>query len=180
VCAAQFIEIKEHLATVRAFESVADVDPRVYLLLCGLNHRDEYYRRCETYIAASRHAGRIRLVGNVADMQGFYSAIDVFVLPSRFEAFGYVYVEAMSCERPAIACRAGGPAEIVVDGRTGYLCEISSSIDLVEKMKRYASSRELAAQHGRAARARVVAEYSKQVMVRRSEEFYLRTLGRRC
>lgn len=176
-CAAQFIEIKEHLTAIKAFERLADREPSVHLILCGVNYKDDYYRRCESYVSRSRHAKRIKMVGQVADMQGFYSAIDVFVLPSRFEAFGYVYVEAMSCGRPAIACRAGGPAEIIVDGETGYLCNVSDSEDLEKKMRTYASHRELVVTHGNSSRRRAVEVYSKQVMVRRTEAFYLRTLG---
>jgi len=49
------------------------------------------------------------------------NAADLLVLPSVAEAFGLVLVEAMACGLPVIACSTHGPAEIVADGKTGWL-----------------------------------------------------------
>jgi glycosyltransferase involved in cell wall biosynthesis len=49
------------------------------------------------------------------------NAANLLVLPSVAEAFGLVLVEAMACGLPVIACRTHGPAEIVADGKTGWL-----------------------------------------------------------
>jgi len=56
-----------------------------------------------------------------ADLPDFLAASDVVVLPSVREQFGQVIVEGMACGLPAIAVDAYGPAEIVEDGRTGWL-----------------------------------------------------------
>lgn len=52
----------------------------------------------------------------------FYSGLDLFVLPSRYETFGIVLIEAMACGIPVIATKCGGPQEIVT-GPTGLLVE---------------------------------------------------------
>ena len=108
-CAAQFVEWKEHLTAFRAFEKLAKQYPDIYLLYCGPNHHDYYYDEVVATIDASPYKDRVRLLGSLRDMPAFYSAVDCFVLPSRYETFGYVYVEAMSCGLPVIACRAAGP-----------------------------------------------------------------------
>lgn len=176
-CVAQFVEWKEHLSVVKAFEQVADRHPDAYLLICGPDHDDAYYHSCRRYIEASRHAGRIRLLGTLKDMPAFYSMIDIFVLASRFETFGYAYVEAMSCERPAIGCRAAGPLEIIEEGRTGYFCKMSDPADLAQQMLRYAEDRSSIQAHGRQARERVMRIFSREAMARNCQSLYLRMLG---
>ena len=176
-CAARFDEWKEHLTAVKAFELVADRYRDAYLLICGGDHGDDYYHSCTSYIQSSRHSNRIRLLGALKDMQAFYSMIDVFVLPSRFETFGYVYVEAMSCERPAIGCRAAGPLEIIEEGRTGYFCNMSDPADLSVQMLRYADDRALIRAHGAQARDRVGRIFSREDMARKCQALYLRMLN---
>lgn len=56
-----------------------------------------------------------------AELPAIFAAADVMVLASAQEAFGQVLVEGMACGLPAIAIAAGGPAEIIADGQTGWL-----------------------------------------------------------
>src|SRR5207247_872477 len=56
-----------------------------------------------------------------ADLPLYYNAADVCVVPSYYESFGMVALEAMACGVPVIASRVGGLKETVQDGRTGYL-----------------------------------------------------------
>jgi D-inositol-3-phosphate glycosyltransferase len=51
----------------------------------------------------------------------YYSAAQVVVVPSRYESFGLVALEAMACGAPVIASKVGGLADLVRDGQTGYL-----------------------------------------------------------
>jgi UDP-glucose:tetrahydrobiopterin glucosyltransferase len=97
----------------------------------------------------------------------------LLMTPRWVEAFGNVAIEAMACGVPVIAYHRGGPAEIVEDGKTGFLVEPDSVEGLVEaleqldKIDRYAC------------RQRVEAEYSNQAMGDRIEQWFLDILSKR-
>lgn len=59
--------------------------------------------------------------GFVDDMKGFMQSIDIFVLTSIWEGFGYVLVEAMACHKPVVAFDISSNPEIIEDKVTGYL-----------------------------------------------------------
>ena len=50
----------------------------------------------------------------------WYTAADIFVVPSRYETFGLVIVEAMACGTPIVATNIGGPPDIINDGVEGF------------------------------------------------------------
>jgi len=64
----------------------------------------------------------------------YLAAADLFVLPSLYEAFGMVYLEAMACKTPVIGTNLGSIPEVIADGRDGLLCLPRDPDDLAEKM----------------------------------------------
>jgi glycosyltransferase involved in cell wall biosynthesis len=176
-CAAQFVELKGHLVLIEAFEKLAERREDIYLLLCGGHHNDGYYRKVLDAIRASRFSENIQLLGTLDDMTGFYSAIDCFVLPSWNENLAYVYIEAMSCGRPAIGCRDGGTLDVIAHDETGYLVEVADAKDLADRMESYARDRSLLKRHGEQGRKRVLALFSRETMVMKHENLYRRILG---
>jgi UDP-glucose:tetrahydrobiopterin glucosyltransferase len=96
----------------------------------------------------------------------------LLMTPRWVEAFGNVAIEALACGVPVIAYRRGGPAEIVEDGKTGFLVEPDSVNGLVEAMGR------LDKIDRHACRQRVEAEYSNQAMGDRMEQWFFDILSR--
>jgi len=64
-----------------------------------------------------------------------YSAAQVCVVPSHYESFGMVALEAMACGTPVIASRVGGLAFTVKDGQTGFLVPSNDPQALAQKLK---------------------------------------------
>lgn len=60
---------------------------------------------------------------NQIELQRVYRQVDALLFPTRLEGFGLVAAEAMAAGVPVIATRCSSLPEIVVDGRTGILCE---------------------------------------------------------
>jgi glycosyltransferase involved in cell wall biosynthesis len=61
------------------------------------------------------------------------NACDIYAAPSRIEGFGMIQVEAMACGKPVISINAGGPAETIIHGKTGFLAGIAEEIKLTEE-----------------------------------------------
>jgi glycosyltransferase involved in cell wall biosynthesis len=80
----------------------------------------------------------------------------VFVLPSRYEGLGCVYLEAMACGKPAIACRGQGIDEVIHHGRNGWLIPVDGLEELVQGLQLLLGDAALRAQIGEAARQTIL------------------------
>jgi D-inositol-3-phosphate glycosyltransferase len=78
----------------------------------------------------------------------YYSAADVFVLPSRYESFGMVALEAMACGTPVVASNVGGLPFTIPDGEAGFLFPVGNVEDLAEKLRLILANQELKNQFG--------------------------------
>ena len=64
----------------------------------------------------------------------YYSAAEVMVVPSHYESFGMVALEAMACGTPVVASQVGGLAFLVEDGVTGYVVPDDDPVALSERL----------------------------------------------
>lgn len=70
----------------------------------------------------------IRFLGHRSDIPDIMRQLHLLVVPSQFEPFGRVVIEAMACGRPVVASRDGGIPEIIDDGETGRLIEVGDYV----------------------------------------------------
>jgi len=68
-------------------------------------------------------AGRVRWLGARPDPERWYAAADLVVLPSRYEPFGQVHLEALAAGLPIVASREAGGAELIQEGRNGAIVD---------------------------------------------------------
>jgi D-inositol-3-phosphate glycosyltransferase len=85
----------------------------------------------------------------------YYNAADVCVVPSYYESFGLVAVEAMACGTPVVASRVGGLVSTVQDGVSGYLIPWRCPEPFAEKLEVLLNNPELRDNFRRAARKSV-------------------------
>jgi glycosyltransferase involved in cell wall biosynthesis len=96
--------------------------------------------------------------------------------PIRPEPFGLVAIEAMAVGCPVVAPRAGGPAETVLDGSTGFLVPIGDADAFADRLCLLIEDPARRAEMGRAARARVINQYSSERFASRLAELYARVM----
>lgn len=108
-------------------------------------------------------AERVRFVGAVpqSELVDYYSAADVCVVPSYYESFGLVAVEALACGTPVIASRVGGLPGVVKHGQNGLLVNNRTPEDFaagIAKLYRHERRRAALAERARASVAPLVWE----------------------
>lgn len=131
--------------------------------------------RLESEANSAGLAHRVHFLGIVQDVEPYYHAADVFVLPSiaRSEAFGLVQLEAMRCATPVInTCIPTGVPFVSLDGETGFTVPPCDSVALAGAIRRLLGDPGLRLRFGLAARQRVHAEFSASVMAERTMALY--------
>jgi glycosyltransferase involved in cell wall biosynthesis len=128
--------------------------------------------------AARGVSGAFAFLGHREDVPSRLDAGDIFVLPSRSDAFPNAVLEAMATGLPIVTSAVGGMLELIEDGRTGLLAPVDDAAALAERLVRLMSDSMLAARLGRAARDEARARYSFDRMVAAFERIYLDQLAR--
>ena len=129
-------------------------------------------------VNAANLQDRVRLLGFREDVLAVIAAADLFVLPSLAEPFGLVLLEAMALSRPVVATAAGGPLEIVAEGRTGRLVPPADAAALATAIRELLADRAAAAATGRAGRLRFERHFTRRHMAERTLEVYRLALER--
>jgi glycosyltransferase involved in cell wall biosynthesis len=91
-----------------------------------------------------------------ADKRDLFAAGDVFVLPSRTDSFGIVYLEAWLYNKPVIGAWAGGVPAVITDGRDGFLVRFGDTDALSARIEQLLTDRGLAQCLGEAGHAKVL------------------------
>jgi glycosyltransferase involved in cell wall biosynthesis len=104
-------------------------------------------------------------------------AFDILAHASSFEAFGYVFVEALSAGVPIVTTRVGGVEELISTGVTGYVCDRWNPNTFADYLQLLADNPEQRRAMSVAARERA-AEYTVAKMVDSTVELYNRLCAR--
>lgn len=113
---------------------------------------------------AARMPPGIRLRDAVAaeHMPSVYHSVDAVLVPTRYEAFGYVAVEAMACGLPVLGFASTGTAEVCVDGETALLAPMDDVDTLARYARRLSEDPALCERLGLAGRQRAVSCFSEE------------------
>lgn len=139
---------------IRAMPAIALARPDVAYVIIG----DGGDRpRLERLVHETGVDSHVHFVGHIPepDLVSAYRHCDIFVMPSRGEGFGVVFLEAMTFEKPVIAGDHGGAPEVVEDGVTGYLVSHADAAATADRVIRLLKDEVLNRRMGLAGRKRV-------------------------
>lgn len=110
---------RKGLATI--IEAIAKAgNDKIRLLVVGRGNSRHYIS-----LAVRKKIGTEQLIfiGRTGDVEKYYGMSDLFVLPSRYEPFANVCLEAMACGLPIISTKTNGASEIITPGRDGFILD---------------------------------------------------------
>lgn len=114
----------------------------------------------------------IGFLPDAEDVMKFMSSLDVFVLPTRREGLGLVFLEAMSLQCPVVGSRISPVTEVVKDGETGILATVDRPEAFAEAIETLLKNPELRKKMGAAGPAHVEREFGLQQVFERIDSVY--------
>jgi glycosyltransferase involved in cell wall biosynthesis len=117
---------------LETFSRLSQARPSAKLLLVGDGPHLQELKKRANGTRSILFAGRIEQ----EELSLIYSGADLFVFPSTTDTFGKAVLEAQACGCPAVVSDEGGPQELIVDGKTGFVAEAGNLIDWTRKIER--------------------------------------------
>ncbi len=160
---------------LEAAAAVAEARPDWHLALAGAGpDRDVLIDRAASLPTLE---GRVHWLGRRDDVPALLKAADLLVLPSLWEGMPNAVLEAMAAGLPVVATLVEGTEDLVLPGRTGWLVPPGQPAPLAAALLEAAADPDRRRRLGRAARARVEAEFTPGRVVEAYERLWAGVLG---
>ncbi|WP_017348848.1 glycosyltransferase family 4 protein [Pantoea sp. A4] len=155
-----------------AIEAIAKSDR--YLIVVGQDKQQQRYHQLAQQLGCAQ---RLRFVGVQQDVRAFYHAADGLLLPTLYDPFPNVVLEAMACGLPVITSTGCGGAEFIVAGQEGFVCDALDISALTEAVNAIPALSQNSAM-GEAARRRIE-PFGPQRLAHALTELYQQVLEQR-
>jgi len=132
------VEAKGHDTPIRALSICREAGIRFTLSFVGGEAVEEprVLQRLQALVQAEGLDSQVTFLGKRGNVPDFLIQADLFVLPSRYEGFGLVLVEAMAAGVPVIASDIEGPRELLADGEYGMMFTVGDPASLAEALQK--------------------------------------------
>jgi UDP-glucose:(heptosyl)LPS alpha-1,3-glucosyltransferase len=148
-------------------ETFSALPENAYLAIVGKDKRSSHYEKLAYHRGS---ASRIRFLGALTDVAPCYGAADVFVLPTLYDPFPNVILEAMAGGLPVITSKKSGGAELIEQDRSGYVCD-ALDVNALARHMRSLLAKDCRTEMGRRARE-IVLPYTFDAMSARLRTLY--------
>lgn len=151
-CAGRLSIEKGHHLLLEMMKHLKEQKISCKLLLAGEGKLSEILRNKARSLGVDH---LVEFLGFVDYMPSFYNSIDILLLSSQYEGFGYVLIEAMASRKPVVAFDVKSTSEILDHGKTGYLVPPNQVVEMAERVMELAKDKELRQKMGENGRTRV-------------------------
>jgi phosphatidyl-myo-inositol dimannoside synthase len=141
-------------SVIRILPKLLQVSPELHYVVIG---GGDLAGPLAKMVQASPARDRILLTGPLKgeELKQYYARADIFVMPSRQEGFGLVFLEAMASGKPVVGGDCGGAPEVIQDGVTGFLVDPDDACTLANRVAHLIEDETLRRRMGEAGRQRV-------------------------
>jgi glycosyltransferase involved in cell wall biosynthesis len=161
---------------LRAFKLLRESKVDAYLCMVGDGPDRDSVEQLASELGLVRHC---LFPGYQEEVGQFFSAFDVFVLPSGNEGTPVTAIEALASGCPVVATRVGGVPDVVRDGDDGFLVEPGAVEQLAHRLYRLAADPDLRSRMGESGRTRVLRRYSVDRLIDDVDRLYRELLERK-
>jgi len=134
-------QYKGHDQVIKVIAKLKLKFPEIRYILAGqYDHKEEI--RIQRLISAAKVDEEVILTGFIdeTDIPDYFLLADVFVLPSKKEGFGIVFIEAMACGLPVICGNADGSVDAICNGELGTAVNTDDLVELEDSITKYLNS----------------------------------------
>lgn len=155
---------------LRAFHDALSSAPDANLVIVGRGPEESQLRELQRKLKLDR----VFFLGGVPrdEMPLIYSSCDLLALPSLYEPFGNVVIEAMASGLPVLGSKVGGMADVISNGETGYHLRPGDVKHLSNYLKVLLLDNELRLKMSKAARRMAEEKFDDMVVARAVEQIY--------
>lgn len=162
--------VKNHSLFLQMAKSVI-AQRNVYFFIVGDGTERS---RLESLVKELGLVDNVKFLGDRSDIPEVLRAFDISVMSSKSEALPVSMLESMSMELPVVSTNVGSIGEVVVDGVTGYLTPEGDADALTEKVLYLLGNPDKAKEMGKAGRKRVEEKFTRELMVKHFEDFFIK------
>lgn len=130
--AGRFVKQKNHKFLIELAKRLKELNLNFQLILAG---EGKLKPEIIDYAKQLNVEDKVTFTGFIKNITSFMNGIDIYILPSLWEGFGYVIVEAMYCKKPVIAFNLSSNPEIIEDKKTGFLIAENNLEETIDKIK---------------------------------------------
>lgn len=121
----------ERKGLITLINSMKEVDKSLRLLVIGRGN----VKKFQTIVNSNKISDRVFFLGPQIEIEKFYAASDIFALPTIYDPFSNATLEAMASGLPVISTKNNGAAELIEQGKEGFILEdMLSNSELSEKI----------------------------------------------
>ena len=169
----RLMEVKDHIGLIRAMPALLATHPQARLAILGRGVLHDFLQR------EIRHLGlekTVVLAGERIDVAPYLHAFDVFVLSSKSEGLPLCLLESLAAEKPAVAMKVGGVAEVMDDGVEGFLVEPANYQQFVQRLRWLIDRPDVREAMGKRGRQKYLCHFTIERMVARYSALYEKLL----